>query len=641
MRIIVTLAGDRGIGQSLRAALPENDLLLIEPNVDETMKRLIGTKADLLIVDDTPRLRPDELVKVHAAHPDVPMLVLSARYDTESLAAFIVAGARRCVAKPFTCEALLEAVDALTARPPAIANRFETLAPVMAPAPTYVHQHQSALRWMSRHAAQFEDPTQLAYSVVDALVDVFDTNRAAVLLLKTGAARVVASHGLSEGVTEPLRLAFATGLMRWLDENGCLFDRRHHPEAYDAQKEMGVLKARLAFPIVIDGQTRGAVLLGEKSSGGDYSAEERELLSIMSRSLATGFARSRHYREVSRQQHRVDAVLSNITTGVITVRHDKTVSMMNEAAERLLSVKAADALGKSVQKLGSAFADPILRTLRSNTPTLREKVELPDRGVTLGISVTPVTDEGVAAIFASIPRENEALRVSDDTRFWEYLSSRVAQEIKNPMVAINTFAQLLPTKYDSKGFRDEFADIVQAEVARINSVVEKLYAFARPANLNVARVDLNGEVQQALAALERDFAEHAIGIETTFDDSDVSIAVDSALIAEAMRNVLQNSIDSMRNGGTLRIATKRNNGWCELFVSDSGAGISDRDAPLIFLPFYSTKEQGMGLGLTMAQRIAVQHNGRLDLVESEQPGAAFALRLPPAEKSGNGGAYHG
>ncbi len=628
MRIVVLLAKDPAIRESLRAALPEQDLLVVEESIDDAIRRVVTSKPDLVLVDDSPRLTASDLDRLKPALRGVPMMILTSRCDSETRAAFMVGGARACIEKPFQCEALLSQIDELVDRP-----QTNPTAPPAAETPirdlSYVYQHQSALKWMSRTMGQLEDPNLLARNIVDALVDVFDTARAAVVLLKNGSARVVASQGLAEGIAEPIRLVFAGGLMRWLDENGCLFDRRRHPDAYDAQKEMGVLRARLAFPIVVDGLTRGAVLLGEKASGLDYSGEERELLSIMTRNLAANLERSRQFRDATRQRKRVDAVLSSITTGVITVRNDKTVSMMNESAERLLGINAVSVLGKSVQGLGSRFADLVLRTLRTGEPCLREEIRLTHPNVTLGVSVTPVADEGVAAIFAAIPAR-ESAHGEVDSRFWEYLSSRVAQEIKNPMVAINTFAQLLPTKYDSKGFRDEFATIVQSEVARINNVVAALYAFARPADLRVQDCDLNQEVKKAIAGLENEMTQHRIGVETSFETNGVSIAADSALLSEALKQVVQNSIDAMADGGTLKLQTKRNNGWCEVLVSDTGAGVSEQDAPHIFLPFYSTKEKGMGLGLTMAQRIMSQHDGRVDLVDTSARGSLFALRMPPA-----------
>jgi signal transduction histidine kinase len=89
----------------------------------------------------------------------------------------------------------------------------------------------------------------------------------------------------------------------------------------------------------------------------------------------------------------------------------------------------------------------------------------------------------------------------------------------------------------------------------------------------------------------------------------------------------------MPSGGTLKVSTKRRNGQCEILIADTGPGIPKEEAPLIFMPFYSTKERGMGLGLSMAVRIMQQHSGDLKLVERPEGGGAFAISVPTTKET--------
>jgi signal transduction histidine kinase/DNA-binding response OmpR family regulator len=633
MNVLLVIADERAICESLRAALPETDLLLFEGSLEKALRRLITIKVDAIVVDDAPSLGHQALVRVLECSPATPVIVLSSRSDPESLASFTLAGARACVVKPFSCEVLRGAVEGATRRREGLADVEAAARPYARPAANgngkeaAISQHQMALRWLSRTSAHVEDPRRFSQSLVDSATDVFDAVRCAVLLEVGGGVRIVASQGIAQNVAESLRLSFASGLMRWLEENACLFDRmtNHEPAA---AKEVQVMGVRLAVPLLSNGRVCGALAIGEKASGREYSFEERELLTVVGRCASTAYEKALIYRDASSQQNRLDAILANITAGVVTVLSNKTVAMMNQQAERILQVRAVDVVGRSVQKLGSGFADVVLRTLADGKPRLRQEIRDPAVNATLGLSATPMGSEGVVVIFSRLPEEMVSKTEVAYSPFWEYLSERVAQEIKNPMVAINTFAQLLPRKYDSEDFREAFFRVVQKEVARINNVVETLFDFARRAELALQPANLNETVRSVLRKFDEQLASRAITVEAVWDPSAPEASLDVARFSQAIESVIQNSIDAMPSGGTLKVSTTKRNGTCQVIIADTGPGIPQQDAPLVFMPFYSTKERGMGLGLATASRIMEQHAGELRLMENAEGGTAFAFSVP-------------
>lgn len=628
MNIILTIADDRSIVESLRVALPRTDLLLFENNVQDALRRLISMRADVVLLDDARHLGLEALKQLIEAAPATPVIVLASSKKPETRAAYALAGARDFVTKPFQCEDLERALAQINVETiPFIGQSQRPMAD--APPANAIAQHQMALRWMSRTTAHAEDTSRLIDGLVDALADIFDPARACVLLQTDGAVRVRASYGIPDSVVKGLRLTFAAGLMRRLEESTSLIERDRTPLDADVLKEMLALGGRIAVPLVSQGRACGAVVVGEKASGAEYTSEEQELLAVMARCVSTCLDRAQRHRDVTRQQNRLDAVLANITAGVVTVGMDKTITMMNESAERILQLSATDVLGRSVHKLGSTFADVVLRTMREGAPRLRQRIRDRSINTALGLSVTPLGPEGVVAIFSILPDEQE----EDDIAYspiWEFLSSRVAQEIKNPMVAINTFAQLLPKEYESKEFREEFGAVVQKEISRINEVVEALYEFSSHERLTLRPCDLNENVHKILQRFDKELSEQAIRLETHFDGNETPVNLDPEQFARAVSNVIQNCIEAMPEGGTLKVQTRRDNGACELLIADTGHGISEQDAPLIFMPFFSTKENGMGLGLTMASRILEEHEGRLELLSGAGTGGAFRINLPKA-----------
>ncbi|MBN2311794.1 MAG: hypothetical protein JXR94_22640, partial [Candidatus Hydrogenedentes bacterium] len=282
------------------------------------------------------------------------------------------------------------------------------------------------------------------------------------------------------------------------------------------------------------------------------------------------------------------------------------------------------------------FADIVLRTLEDGRPRLRQEVDEPAIGGKLGLSATSIDAEGVVVIFSALPKERAASEDIAYSPFWEFLASRVAQEIKNPLVAVNTFAQLLPDKYDSPDFRDAFGDVVQKEVARINRVVETLFEFARHPRLVLRRCSVNETLESVLKTFEDELAARSIELETDLDPSEPAADLDPIFFSQAVHNVVQNSLEAMPAGGILRVKTATRGNRCEVVIADTGPGVSEQDAEMIFAPFFSTKEQGMGLGLTVADRIVRQHEGDLSLIPSDGGGSAFALRLPASGTSTDG-----
>lgn len=638
MNVLLVLAEDRSVCESLRAALPETDLVLFHAALDDLLRRLVAMSADLIIIDDSPRVAPEVFARIQETAPGTPILVLASHNDPETLARFTLAGVRACLPKPFSCEDLRTSVERVVraARGSGRSGGESRGPAATATDAVAIGRHKTALRWMGRLSGQIKDSERLSQGVVDALSDVFDASRCAVLFERPGeGVVVVAEHGLPPGIAGAVRLGFSTGLMRRLEESVCLWERTTYPEDPDAAKEMQVLGARLAAPLLVQGRVRGAILVGDKASGLDYAVEERELLTSLARCASTSFENLELYADVSRRRSQLGTVLGNVTSGVVVVASDRTVSMVNQSAERILQVKSGEVVGRSVQKLGSAFADIVLRTMADGKARLRQEIRDPAIDATLGLSATPLdSGQGVVVVFSRLPEQHASREEIAYSPFWEYLASRVAQEIKNPMVAVNTFAQLLPKKYESEDFRKAFSETVRSEISRINSVVETLFEFARHPRLILKRVKLNDTVRSIVRSFEDELRARAIEVDVEFDPDDPEAALDQVFFTQAVQNVLQNSIEAMPQGGRLRIRTSRaaEGAGSELLVMDSGPGISEQDAPLVFMPFFSTKEQGMGLGLTMANRIMKQHAGDLELRAAQEGGSAFAFRLPAADE---------
>jgi signal transduction histidine kinase/CheY-like chemotaxis protein len=627
MHVVLVIAEERAIREAISASLRDTCHTVFESEVDAALRRLISIHADAIILDDTPKLGLTALTRVAKATPHLPIIALSARGDSETRAGFTLAGAAACLPKPFSYDDVISAMNHV------IGPQESPPEPVHVegnePSNTaIVSQYQTAMRWLNRFMSSMEDTSRLEYVLADALVDVFDPSRCAVLLDRDGAVRVAASHGIAPGVAQMLRLEYASGLMRWFEVNPYLIDKVS-ARSTSAAKELHLLGARLGVPVLCSGRVTGALVIGDKASGREYGTEERELLTTLARAAGTALENAELHRDLAGQQGHLNTVLEHLASGVVVIGVDKTVRMLNQSAERILQIRAVDLVGRSVQKLGSGFADVVLRVLMHRKPLLRQEIRDAAIDATLGLSAAPLGEDGVVVIFSALPKQHQAKDDIEYSPYWEYLSARVAQEIKNPLVAINTFAQLLPRKYESEDFREQFGQVMQTEVERINRVVETLFDFARHPRLMPQSSNVNEVVSNVLDTFEEEGRSRGITIERKLDTGLPTTNLDPLFFAQAIHNIVQNAFDAMPNGGKLKVASRSRDENSEILIADTGPGIPEQVAPLVFLPFFGTREHGMGLGLTVASRIVRQHQGELKLLASES-GSVFAVRVPRA-----------
>jgi len=191
----------------------------------------------------------------------------------------------------------------------------------------------------------------------------------------------------------------------------------------------------------------------------------------------------------------------------------------------------------------------------------------------------------------------------------------------------------LPDRFVSRTFREHFLETVPREVRRIEHTLAALSAFAKAPQLVLHRADLNQAVSRLVSDMEQQLAKNAVTVEMDMAAESPVAVLDPFMFGEAMRRVIENAAEAMAAGGALRVRTRRVNSHCEVDVEDTGPGVPTECEGSVFMPFFTTKERHLGLGLTAARHIIELHEGALRLARSDENGCTFALELPAAEKS--------
>ena len=207
------------------------------------------------------------------------------------------------------------------------------------------------------------------------------------------------------------------------------------------------------------------------------------------------------------------------------------------------------------------------------------------------------------------------------------LSAGIVHEVRNPLAAIKGAVEILEDEIALTSPRREFADLAKKEIERLDKLVGEFLRFARPATLSVEPDDLNKIVESVVSLIENQAASQSISIEKELRKILPKVSVDGEQIKQVLLNLALNSLQAMSKGGKLIFRTTENEDFCIIEVEDTGEGIEEAIVPKIFDPFFTTKAKGVGLGLSIAHKISVQHGGDLTVRRNEN-GTVFSLLLP-------------
>lgn len=402
----------------------------------------------------------------------------------------------------------------------------------------------------------------------------------------------------------------------------------------------------LVLPIYSENHLQGFIAVGPKLSGDPFFENELEFLSILTNQVGVAVRNAQLYQQVVLVNEYVDNILSTMDSGVIAVGAAGDVSLFNPAAERLTGLQSASILNQPYTTLPPPLASPLRDTLdhESSRSQFETAINGPD-GVSIPLVCSTATlrrrdgsTHGALIVFSDLSRlkdlEREKTRVERLASFGA-LASGVAHEIKNPLVAIRTFAELLPERFSETDFRDDFSKVVISEIDRIDDLVGRLRGLAVPSLQRAGAVDIREPIIETLALLRGKLEQTQTVVHRDLPDEAVFVAVDAAQLKQLFLNLLLNAIEAMGAGGELTIRICRGNtlnaASVVVEVQDNGPGIPDSIRSNIFDPFFTTKPRGSGLGLTICRGITDAHRGTIRVESaSDRPGTTIVVEFPAA-----------
>jgi two-component system sensor histidine kinase HydH len=208
------------------------------------------------------------------------------------------------------------------------------------------------------------------------------------------------------------------------------------------------------------------------------------------------------------------------------------------------------------------------------------------------------------------------------------LAAGVAHEIKNPLASIKGAADILTDDDTTRADRDEFKDILQNEVRRIDATVAEFLEFARPKETRLEKLDLTRTIGATLRQIEAHAKREGLSVDIDLQDG-VVVDGDGEQLHQMALNLMLNAIQASQAGSTIRVSLiKRNIKGVQLVIADTGAGIEDSDMERIFEPFFTTKASGAGLGLAVVKDIVDSHSGEIAIESEVGRGTTVTVTLP-------------
>jgi PAS domain S-box-containing protein len=396
----------------------------------------------------------------------------------------------------------------------------------------------------------------------------------------------------------------------------------------------------LVLPVISDSGVIALIAVGPKLSGDPFYPQDLDLLMTLANQAGIAIKNARLYAQVVLANEYIENIVATIESGVVAITSAGRVAMFNRAAERLTGLTADTLKGQPIEMVPACLSEPLLATVADGQPRTNPESELTAGNARRPIMSTtsPLRDPdgvvlGAVAVFSDLTALKELeteRRRAERLAYFEVLASGIAHEIKNPLVGIKTFAQLVPRRRADDRFIDEFTRVVGREIERMERLLERLGALSRPGRRPQYSLDVRAPIAQAVEAMQPTFDEKRITMTTALGEAASLVVGHHAELEQLFLNLVMNAHEATPPGGAVHVDVTHDAQRIIVSISDTGPGIAPELVDRVFDPFFSTKQRGSGLGLAICAGIAQTHGARLRAANRPGGGALFSVEFPMA-----------
>ncbi|MCK5235794.1 MAG: PAS domain S-box protein [Deltaproteobacteria bacterium] len=341
-------------------------------------------------------------------------------------------------------------------------------------------------------------------------------------------------------------------------------------------------------------------------------------------------------------------VVDNISSGIMTVDENDRVTSFNNAATAITGYSLREVYYQDIGEVFKKFADS--ERWRDGSG-YNDEVEMNSKDgkvIQVGYTVSTVQSKDVDRIvifqdLTGIKAMEEQLRRDEKLKGLGELAASIAHEIRNPLASISGSIQVLKKDLDLEGDSRHLMEIVVRETERLNALITDFLLFAKPAKGNRDPINVKDVIEEALRVFSHSPEAMGLDVRNNVRD-DIIVLADRRQMSQVFWNLFVNAASAMPDGGILTVEAKSgrvedfmitsdedlpgSSGVVIITVSDTGGGIAAEDLQRIFDPFYSTRESGTGLGLSLVHRMIESHGGSIEVTSTIGKGTVFNVSLP-------------
>jgi len=350
------------------------------------------------------------------------------------------------------------------------------------------------------------------------------------------------------------------------------------------------------------------------------------------------------------QKNFTENIFRSISAAIVVMDERGRISNLNPAAAILWGTTLKEAAGKDISVLKgwervANGREALERSMAGGEAVKLDAVALGEFSEPLvDLTITPLKGEaselrGVLMIGEDVTervRTKQLLIHSERLAAVGMLAAQITHEIRNPLSSIGLNAELLE---DSLRKRDDaeasrLLEAIQSEITRLAEITEEYLGYSKIPSIKFRELDVNETVESLAAFVGVELSKGNVTIKCECDKNIPLVNGDSGKLRQAFMNIVKNALESMKDGGELVIKTGSSGGWVRLEFIDTGKGIDEKLIPRIFDAFYSTKEEGFGLGLALTRQFIKEHGGSIRCESVKGKGSVFTVELPVSDHSG-------
>ncbi|MFQ5862410.1 MAG: ATP-binding protein [Candidatus Brocadiales bacterium] len=525
--------------------------------------------------------------------------------------------------------------------------------------------------------SSIHDLNGLLRSAIQSLYNSVGIEKICILLKDEGSKHYSPRATINFSPEDNLFLASRNAVITWLCQNKTVLSveqlNRFAQSKLDRLAEVALasLDVDSCIPVFRENDLFGIILLGKKVDKKPFTQEDVQMFLAFSGQLTMAIHSAHLYAGLKEAKTYRDNILQSLRSGVIVVDNNEEITLINNEAKRILGLKRIGSSGSILESLGEDTYQLLRYTLESDTEyhDIESSIERGGKKIPCGVTTVQLKTEageklGALMILTDLT-EMKLLQAekqhADRLASVGAIAANVAHEIKNPLVAINTYFKLLPHKKNDEEFQRDFPEIATKELRRINRIIEEMLNLARPSPPIMQLIDPHCVIMDIINLLKDAAAEKGVEITKDFEEKKCQLIADEEKIKQVLINILQNGLDALPGNGRINVSTGLSGDLSKLRsmakmhpgsvffssaspsphdssdrqyfiikISDNGTGIPAEEMPRLFEPFFTTKDKGTGLGLAIAYGIIKDHRGGIYVESREGKGTDFYVCLPLA-----------